>query len=86
VLVLCRMVDSGDASSAAEAKHMIDVIVVQDSNSNKDGMFVILCKLYITSAVAQFLLNWPYDAVRPNQVVQFSSTHFKVIQGHLLYK
>ena len=33
--------------------------------------------IYISSAVAQFLLNWPYDAVRPNQVVQLNGVTVK---------
>jgi len=43
--VLRRMVTHKDKPSAAEPDNMIDVIFVQDSNSNKNSTSVTLCKL-----------------------------------------
>jgi len=46
-MLLHRMVTHSDhPPSAAEPEIMIDVIFVQDSNSNKNSTSVTLCKLY----------------------------------------
>jgi len=39
--MLYRMVGNGDADD--EPKNMIDVVFVQDSNQNKDGIVSVLC-------------------------------------------
>lgn len=45
-MMLYRMVGNGDAD--AEPKNMIDVVFVQDSNQNKDG---IVCVMYRRSSL-----------------------------------
>jgi len=43
VLMLRRMIGSGDIPATAETKNMIDVVIVQDSASKRDSMMLILC-------------------------------------------
>lgn len=43
VLLCCRVIGSGDMPSTAETKNMINVVVAQDSDSNRDSKPLILC-------------------------------------------
>jgi len=83
-MVCCRMITSGDTSSSsvAETKNIIDVIMVQDSKSNRDSMSAMYCKLLHCDCEQKTLLFIFSDNLNENCSLQEFLAHITLTLGH----